>query len=142
MAKPQTILKEQIWASYHAAHRIALEEVVDAVAKIPLEQQLEHNLIFGPSYLVTQDFREIFRQRHPAVFEALEQTYEERNRVANAAAREKAKQEGIAKRKATLARNKAVDFIRCAPKHSPSKISCQSLTCRATLSPASCVNMT
>jgi hypothetical protein len=95
-------MREQIWAPY----RTALEQIVDAIAELPLEVQLEHNL-GSPHSSTWQDFSSIFRQRHPMAFKALEQAYEERNRIANAARREKTKQEGIAKRKATLARKKA-----------------------------------
>jgi hypothetical protein len=102
-------MRHAIWAPYRAA----LEQIADVVAALPLEVQLAHNLESPPGHTYS-DFRDVFRARHPEIFVALEQAVFARNRASHHAAREAAKQRGIVKRKATLARKRHLENARKA----------------------------
>ena len=93
--------KREFWAPLIPA----LEQIADAIAAASLEAQLEHRLPDTPD--LRREFDPLFQQRHPAAFAAYEAAWQARNQASWAAAREKAKLLGIAKRKATLARKKA-----------------------------------
>jgi hypothetical protein len=102
-------MRHELWVPYRAA----LEQIADAIAAIPLDVQLAHNLESPPGHTYS-DFRDVFRARHPEIFDALEQAVFARNRASHHAAREAAKQRGIVKRKATLARKRDLENARKA----------------------------
>jgi hypothetical protein len=100
-------VRHETWAPL----RKALEEITDAIAAMPPETWLEHEMLSPPVQLWEQ-FRTVFQKRHPGVYEAIEQAYADRNRALNEARRERTKQEAARKRAATLARNKAAKAAR------------------------------
>jgi hypothetical protein len=102
MFEDRNAMQRELWAPYFAA----LEQVVDAIANTSLDAQLEHRLMTPPN--LWRDFDALFRQRHPTVKEAFEAAFAARSRALDAAQREEAKQRGIAKRRETIARKKAV----------------------------------
>ena len=102
MFKSMNNMQRELWAPL----RPALAQIVDAIAATPGEAWLEHQLWIVPN--LWMEFPALFRQRHPAVHAANEAAVLARNEAVHAAAREEAKQESMAKRRATLAAKKAI----------------------------------
>jgi hypothetical protein len=93
--------RDALWAPY----RRVLDEIVDAIAAVSTAMQLEQRLYLPPN--VGRDFRTVFLQRHPAIYEAMEQALVARNRAINEAARQQAKEQRLAKFKQTMMKKKA-----------------------------------
>ena len=97
-------VRDDLWAPVRAA----IEQVVDAIAALPVEVQLEHGLSGAVKPGVAgDDFRLVFRARHPAAFEALEQAVGARNKAYNEAKQQEAKERRLAGFKRTMAKKKA-----------------------------------
>jgi hypothetical protein len=87
--------RRAIWL---APMRAALEQIADAIATIPAEQLVEHELLQLPSELWSSGAAlwHVLKQRHPEVYQAYNQALE----AHNAAMRQKYEQEAIARREA------------------------------------------